>query len=270
MTTQERLQATAKEKSTPISTASNKYKEKSERNTHRKRAIVVGLLFIYATAFLFIGGAFYEPILSSPDYLDIAYPRRTTVIIGILLEFTCILAIPLISVFLYPVLRKYSEALALGYIGFRVLEAVLFIGIEINKLSLIDLSRNYLNRGGMDASYFQNTGSAIQSENDWAFSIYVVVFTLGALMLYSTLYQSNLIPRFLSAWGFIAAAILLTGMVLIMLDFFTGMSDLGLELIFALPIAVNEIVLAIWLIIKGFRSTAVTAVSVDAVNNKIK
>jgi hypothetical protein len=234
----------------------------SPRGTNRKTAITVGVLFIIATVFLFIGEAFYDPILSSPDYLDIAYPNRIIVIIGILLEFSCVIAIPLIPVFLFPILRQHYEALALGYVVFRLLEAVLFIMVEINKLSLISVSQGYLNKGGMDASYFQNVGSSIQSWNDWSFSLYVVVFTLGALMFYSVLYKSKLVPRFISAWGFIAAALLLTGIVLIMVEAFTGIAELGLELVFALPIAVNEMVLAIWLIVKGFNSSTISSGSV--------
>jgi hypothetical protein len=234
----------------------------SPRGTNRKTAITVGVLFIIATVFLFIGEAFYDPILSSPDYLDIAYPNRIIVIIGILLEFSCVIAIPLIPVFLFPILREHYEALALGYVVFRLLEAVLFIMVEINKLSLISVSQGYLNKGGMDASYFQNVGSSIQSWNDWSFSLYVVVFTLGALMFYSVLYKSKLVPRFISAWGFIAAALLLTGIVLIMVEAFTGIAELGLELVFALPIAVNEMVLAIWLIVKGFNSSTISSGSV--------
>ena len=233
-------------------------------NTNRKTAIIVGVLFIIATGFLFFGQAFYEPILSSPDYLDNAYPNRIIVIIGILLEFICIFAILLIPVFLFPILRKHNEALALGYVGFRFLEAVLYIGMEINKLSLINVSQDYLNKVGMDTSFFQNIGSSIQSENDWTFSIYVVVFTLGALMLYSVLYKSKLIPRFISAWGFIAAAILLTGSVLIMVDMFSEVS-LGLELILILPIAVNEMVLAGWLIVKGFNPPTIASGSVKQI-----
>ena len=57
-------------------------------NSNRKIAIIVGVLFILAIVVLFIGEAFYRPILDSPDYLDIAYPNRIVAIIGILLEFT--------------------------------------------------------------------------------------------------------------------------------------------------------------------------------------
>jgi hypothetical protein len=224
-------------------------------NTCKKSAILVGVLFIIATAFLFIGQAVYEPILGSPEYLDLAYPNRTTVIIGILLEFACVLAIPLIAVVLFPVLRKHSEALAIGYVGFRFFEAVLFVDVQINKLSLIDTSRDYLSRGGADAPLFQSIGSAIQSVNDRAFAIYVVIFTVGALILYSALYRSRLVPRWISAWGFLAAVLLLIGSVLIMLDVFAGAS--GVELVFSMPIAVNEMVLAVWLIVKGFNSAAI-------------
>jgi hypothetical protein len=76
-------------------------------------------------------------------------------------------------------------------------------------------------------------------------------------MFYSVLYKSKLIPRFISAWGFVAAAVLSTGSVLVMVYMFTEISELGLELILATPIAVNEMVLAIWLIVKGFNSSAI-------------
>jgi hypothetical protein len=228
-------------------------------NTHRKTAIIVGVLFIIATVMLFVGGALYEPILNSLDYLDITYPNRIIVMLGILLEFTKIPAIALIPVFLFPILRRHYEALALGYVVFRLLEAVLLVGIEINKLSLISVSRDYLNKGGTDASGLRNIGSWIQSVNEWSFLIYLLVFTLGALMFYFVLYQSKLIPRFISAWGFIAAALLLVGSVLIMFDAFAGISETGLELVFALPIAVNEMVLAVWLIVKGFNPSAIAS-----------
>ena len=225
-------------------------------NTSRKTAIVVGILFIIATVFLFVGGAFYQPVLLSPDYLETAYPNRLIATLGILLEFACVLAIPLIPVFLFPILRKHNEAMALGYFGFRFLEAVLFVLIQVNKLSLISVSQGYLDDGGTNASYFQNVGSTIQSWNFWSFLFYVLFFTVGALMLYSTLYQSKLVPRWISAWGLIAAALLLLGTVFEMLELFSDFPIAGRELVYTVPIAVNEMVLAVWLIFKGFNPSA--------------
>jgi hypothetical protein len=224
-----------------------------EMNTHRTNATIVGVLLIIATAFLFIGEAVYGPILDSPDYLEIAYPNRITAVVGILLEFACVIAIPLIPVFMYPVLKEHSEPLALGYVGFRLFEAVLFVITEINELSLINVSEGYLNRGEVDASYFQNLGSSIRAENMWVFLMYVLIFTLGAMMFYAVLYKSRLVPRFISAWGFLAAALLLIGTMLVMVELNTGALENVWELITAVPIAVNEMVLALWLIIKGFR-----------------
>jgi len=229
-------------------------------NSNRKIAIIVGVLFILAIVVLFIGEAFYRPILDSPDYLDIAYPNRIVAIIGILLEFTGVPAVVLLAVFLFPILRKHNEALALGYVVFRLFEAAVLSVGYISKLSLVNLSQDYLNKGGVDASYFQYIGSSIQSVNSWAGTqglIYLIVFALGSLILYSVLYKSKLIPRFISAFGFIAATSLLTGSVLANIDMFTEISGLGLELIFAAPIAVAEIMLAIWLIVKGFNPSAI-------------
>jgi hypothetical protein len=177
-------------------------------NTYRKNAIIVGVLFIIATVMLFVGGAFYGPILNSPDYLENAYPNRMTVILGILLEFTVAPAMALIPVFLFAVLRKHDEAFALAYVSFRLFEAVLVTMVGILNLSLIGVSQAYLDGGAADASYTQTIGSAIQSMNVWAFSIYVIVFTLGALIFYSALYRSELVPRWISGWGFIAAALM--------------------------------------------------------------
>ena len=223
--------------------------------TYRKNAIIVGVLFIIATAFLYIGGAVYKPFLGSPDYLEIAYPNQIIAVVGMLIEFACVLAIPLIAVFFYPVLRKHNEALAIGYVGFRFFEAVLFVSVEINKLSLINVSQGYLLKGGMDTPFFQNMGLLIQSTNQLIFSIYVVVFAVGALLLYSALYKSKLVPRFISLWGLIGAVVILSGALLGMIVFGSESSDLGWEPVFFIPIAVNEMVLAIWLIAKGFNPT---------------
>ena len=113
-------------------------------NSYKKNAIAIGILFIIATAFLFVGDSFYGPVLDTPDYLQVAYPNRISAIIGILIEFSCILAIPLIPVFAYPVLRKHSQTLALAYIVFRLFEAVLFVLVDITKLSLIKVSQHLM------------------------------------------------------------------------------------------------------------------------------
>lgn len=218
--------------------------------TYRQNAIIVGVLFIIATAFLFFGQAFYDPVLSTPDYLNEAYPGRITVVVGILIEFACVIAIPLIPVVMYPVLKRHSEPLALGYVVFRLFEAVFFVVTQLNRLALISVSQGYLTG---DAAFYQNLGSIIQSQIRWVFSMYVVIFAIGALIFNAALYGSKLVPRVLSAWGLIAAAMILIGQVLLLLE----LSSDTIAAIFYLPIAVQEMVFAVWLIAKGFPPPAV-------------
>lgn len=225
-------------------------------DTSRKYAVAVGVFFIIATAFLFIGEAVYGPYLNGADYLEVAYPNRMAVVAGVLLEFACVVAIPLTAVFLYPVLRKYSAALAIGYVGFRFFEAVFFLLTEVTKLSLISVSEGYLGSTGADAAFFRQLGGSMLASDQWVFSTYVLVFTLGSMILNAALFRTKLVPRGISAAGFAAAVLLTVGMVLVMLGLDRGPLANVWELIFAAPIAVQEMVLALWLIVKGFRTPA--------------
>ena len=232
--------------------------------SYKKTARIVGVLFIIATAAIF-AESLYEPILSSPDYLDIIYPNKIIVIIGILLESIMIPSMFLIPIFLYPILKRYNKVLALGYVGFRSLEALLISIAQINKFSLINLSRDYLNNDGLDVSYFQNIGNSIQSRFLWVNTdglIYVTVFAIGALIFYYILYQSNLVPRWLSGWGLIASIAILTATVLAA---FTDISPV-LAILLIAPIAVQEMVMAVWLIVKGFNSPAIATLSAKTDN----
>jgi hypothetical protein len=233
-----------------------KQRGESKMRTHRKTAVIVGVLFILALVIFMIGQAIYEPILSSPDYLDNVYPNRVIVIIGILLEFISALAVVFIPVLLFPILKKHNEVLALGYVSFRLFEGVLLSLAQIYKLSLVNLSQNYLNRGGVDASYFQNIGTSIQSVIYWvdhAGLIYLAVFAIGGLILYSAFYKSKLIPRWLSIWGLIGAVAILAASVIATFEIFPELIAVLLMMI----IALQEQAMAIWLIVKGFNQSAI-------------
>ena len=219
-------------------------------------AMVVGILFIVALVPFLIGGLLYGPSTGSADFLENAYPDRGLVTMGVLVELVAVLAIPLIGVFMFPVLRRYHEALALAYVAFRSLEALLLIAIEARLLSLIDLSDDHLNSMSSDPSQLQAMGDASLSANDQTFALYVCVFTVGAVIFYALLYRSRLIPRWLSTWGVAAAVVMLAGNLLFMFDTFSGTTGTVLEVVATLPIPLNEIVLAYWLIRRGFDSTA--------------
>lgn len=183
----------------------------------RKTAAIVGVLFIIATVGFLVGQAIHGPVLDASDYLDRAYPERSTVVAGVLIELFSVLAIPLIPVALYPVLRPRHETLAIGYLSFRIIEATLIVVSLVGSLSLIDISGDYLDGGdAAGATFYGAVGGAVHAFADRAFVTSIIVFALGALMLYWMLYRSRVVPQVLSVWGLIGAAILLAGVLLVL------------------------------------------------------
>lgn len=213
-----------------------------QTQSDRRAARWTGVFYIIATVLLFVGQAFYQPILDAPDVLQAVRTSKATFVFGVLTEFLCALAIPMIAVSIYPILKRFSEPFALAYLLFRILEAVLLIGIShVNKLALVGLSET------QDATTSAQALAVLQAQSDWAGAeglIYNAVFVIGAAILYSALYQTRLVPRFLSIWGFAALLSLSSAVVA---SIFVELS-LFWTVLLLVPIAVQEMVLALWLI----------------------
>jgi hypothetical protein len=227
-------------------------------NNFRKTAIIVGVLFIIATVLNVVGSlVFSNPILDAPDYLSQASASGNRVITGALFELIAAFACAGIAIWLYPILKKYREGLALGAVGFRLIEGTLYTVAVIVPLSILTLSREMVKAGTPDVSFFQASGTALLAVHDWAGQLAVIAFTLGAMMYYSIFYQSKLIPRWLSVWGFIAAMLSLASALLSMFGVIVPLETVSV--ILNLPIGVQEMVLAVWLIVKGFNPSAIAS-----------
>jgi hypothetical protein len=228
---------------------------KEKMNTYRKTAIIVGVLFIIGTVAGILSRVFTGPILDDPDYLIKVSANENQIIIGALLVLIMGFALAMVPVMLFPIFKKHNEALALGAVVFRgALEAVAYIAIAISWLLLLILSQEYVKAGTPDASYFQTLGTLLLEAPDWIGQTLSIVFSLGALMIYYLFYQSKLIPRWLSVWGLIGAILYLAAPLLFMFG-----SELG---ILMAPLAVQEMVFAVWLIVKGFNPSAIATESV--------
>ena len=229
-------------------------------NNYRKTALSVGVLFIIATVINVLGNViFLEPILDAPDYLVRMAANDNQVILGGLLVFLSAIASASIAIWLYPVLRKHHEALALGSVGFRVVEGMLYILGVVGLFSLLTLSQEYGKSGASNASLFQVSGTLLLAIKKWAGQLGVIAFTMGALMYYCVFYQSRLVPRFISGWGILGAASSLAAALLTVSGLMTPFSTVFILL--QLPIALQEMVLAVWLIAKGFNPSAVASLS---------
>jgi hypothetical protein len=185
-------------------------------NAYRKTALNTAVLFLIALFFNIIASNIYRPILSAPDYLAVVYPNKIPVMIGILLDFICAPAMILIPIVLFPFFKMFNEKIALGYVVFRLLEGILHIFLAINSLSFISLSRDYIKSGALDISCFQVLGNSIHARIEWATLLYILVYTIGAVLFYFLLLKFKLIPRWLSGWGLVATLLLSTGAVLYM------------------------------------------------------
>lgn len=213
-------------------------------NEDRRSAIIVGVLFLIATAAYIIGNGLIESVVSAPDYLHHVYSKKNQVILGVLLEFINSAAVVGIAIMLYPVLKKHNERIALGYVGFRVIEAIILIIGAIGPLLLIRLSQQYTAAGADGDSYFHTIGALAAEASSSAFQIAMLALGLYSLLFCYLLYQTGLIPRSLSVLGFIGYLSLSASAILELMGH-NGM-------LLYIPGALFEIILPVWLIVKGF------------------
>ena len=225
-------------------------------NSNKKTAATVGALFLIAMVASLVGGGLVESVISAPDYFTAISENETLLTVGVLLELVNAIAVIGIGVLMFTVLKRHNETMAAGYLSLRIVEAVFCSVIVISPLSLIRLSQEYATAGA-EAAYLQMAGDLSIAERASVSGLLIpVFFSLGALLLYSSLYRSKLLPRFISIWGFVAAVLILT---LNLLSAFGLVVGMGVSFIFALPIILNEIFMGIWLIVKGFNPSAVNA-----------
>ena len=143
-----------------------------------------------------------------------------------------------------------------GYVVFRGgLETVTYIALVISWLLLVPFSQAVVQAGSLDASL----GTLFLKAAEISATTTEIVFPLGALMFYYVLYQSKLIPRWISVWGIIAA------ILLILVNLLEVMGIIPALMILYLPIILNEVVLAIWLMVKGFNPSAIVSGAVKQI-----
>lgn len=215
----------------------------------RKTSLAAGVL--YLLTFVSIPTlALYGP-LRAPDYI-LSPGSDTLVLIGVILEIIVALACIGTAVVLHPVLKRQNEAISLGFVGARILEAASIFASVACLLTIVTLHRS---GAGEEALV---TAQALVVLRDWMFATSQSLLpAVNALLLGSLLYRSRLVPRILPVIGFIGAPLLLASVAATMFDFWGQVSPQAA--LAALPIALWELSLGVWLIVKGFRPSPITA-----------
>ena len=151
------------------------------------------------------------------------------------------------AVALYPVVKRQNEGVALGFVGSRTLEAATIFAGVVSLLSVVTLRQAGAGAGALV------TGQALVGLYDWTFLLgQSLMPAVNALLLGSLLYQSRLVPRVLPVLGFIGAPLLVASTMATLFganEYGSGLSGLA-----ALPIAVWEFSLGVYLVVKGFRA----------------
>ena len=220
-------------------------------DSNRKIAIIVGLLFIIATVTAILTIGFLGSTLETPLDYNTVSDNEINVIISVI--FWLILSVSVIGIgfMIYPILKKYHEGLALGYISLRLVEGICIIISSITLLSILSISKEFVN-GALDSTHYQTVGTLLLAIQDWSFLIGTLIFLgLGGLILYYSLYELKPVPRILSIWGIIGAVLVTLYGLFGLFDFATDSVAIN---ILAAPIAIQEMVFAAWLIIKGFNT----------------
>ncbi len=205
----------------------------------RKAAVWIGVLYIVGTIGLVLSAVVTGPVLSGPAYVAQVAAEPNRMVLGALLVLVAGLSLAMVPVVFWPIGKRHNETLAMGYVVFRgALETVFYLGIALAWLMLIALSKEP--DAWSFAQFVRTTQTVIFSQ------LLAIPFVLGALMFYVVLYQYRLVPRWLSIWALVGAPLYLVApigaMVGLSLDVFMG------------PLALQEMVMAVWLIARGFNT----------------
>ena len=218
--------------------------------SHRAAARIVGVLFIVATVTSIIGGSLLLPLDDQNYLIDVA-AHENQIILGFLLEFILALSVIGIAALLLPVLKPHGEGMAVGYVAVRTVEATFILIASTTALVVLALSQDWGSAGGAGA---EPVGSALLSAREWALFVgTLVVFGVSAVILNTLLYRSRLVPVWLSLLGLVGGLLLLTSAVVEMFAYGVD-APVALQLLGAAPIALQEMILAVLLIWKGFAS----------------
>ena len=216
----------------------------------RKTALVAGALYILTFVSIPIL-VLYGPVRNDPNFILSAAPN-TPILIGGVLEIIVALAGIGTAVALYPVVKRQNEGVALGFVGSRVLEAATIVAGVVSLLSVVTLRQAGVGAGGLV------TGQALVAQYNWSFHLgQSLLPAVNALLLGSLLYRSRLVPRVLPLVGLSGAPLLLISDAAVLFGLWPQVS--GLSGLFALPIALWEFSLGVYLVVKGFKPSPITA-----------
>ena len=223
----------------------------------RRYALAAGTFYLITFAASIPAVFLLAPVLDHPDYI-VGAGADTRVLWGCFLDLVNALACIGTAVALFPVVKRQNEAVALGFVTSRMLEAAIIVIGVVSLLAVVTLRRDLAGTPGTDPASLVTTGRALVAVRDWTFLLGPSLMPgINALLLGWLLYRSGLVPRVIPALGLIGAPLLIASAVVAV---FRGNEPItALAAIATVPIFLWELSLGLWLVVKGFKASPITA-----------
>lgn len=221
--------------------------------THRNAARLWGIFFITAFLAYGIGSGMIGTITGTPDFLTNVNANNTTIIVGIILITLVHTFVNIgLPVLLMPILKPFHKNLTYGYLSFAIASTTVIVVSGIFLILLIPLSSEYVKAGAAATDHFVTIGEILKMGGFYAYQIGMAIWGMGGLLFVAVLFKSKIVSRVFSVWGFIGYAVFFAGTIFELFGISVGV-------MLAIPGGLFEIALSLWLIFKGFNSTAISS-----------
>jgi hypothetical protein len=225
---------------------------KEEVNKFRTTARVVGIVYILGFVVGLAGIGLFTSILGAPDHLSTVSANSMLLGFAAVLWLMAVIGDAAHGVLMFPVLKQHSERMAIGYLAFRIVDAIFIAVMVLFVLIQIPLGSEYLKAAASDASFLQALSAVFSQAQQYAYQIGMSALGVSGLMLCYTLYKAKLVPAWLAIWGLVGYATILVGMLSAVMG--SGLGDLS-----SIPGGLWEVFMGVWLIVKGFNAPAIAS-----------
>jgi hypothetical protein len=216
----------------------------------RTTAKIVGAVYLAGFIVGIAGNTLIQSTLGVPNYLSTLAAHSMTLAIGAVLWLMAVAGDVAHGVLMFPVLKEHSECTAIGYLAFRIIDAVFIVVMVLFILLQLPLGNEYLKAVVTDIPQLQILSNVFVQASQYAYDVAMGTLGIAGLILCYSFYKTMLIPRWLAVWGIAGYAIIVCGMI-------SEIMGSGLGLVSSIPGGLWEVFAGVWLIAKGFSSYAV-------------
>ena len=228
----------------------------------RTSAVVAGVFFIVAAVAGVIGLALYGPVLNDPNFILTGSANDTRVFWGAFFEVIVVIAVIGTAVTLFPIVKKQNEGIALGYVAGRIVESLVILLGAIGLVSVVTLRQDFAGATGANAATLVVVAKALVVIHNWTFLVGPsLAIGVNTSLLAYLMYRSGLVPRIIPVLGLIGGPVIFAAGTAELFGLFQQVSVWGA--LAAIPVTAWEMSLAIWMIVKGFKSAGVSRLSTN-------